>query len=76
MRRSACACWQWHKSLDVQGVVPPQPNAELTGRRRQATRPGLAKMYRVPPDWAWWLAVGAPVERLVRRHCDVLVRYC
>jgi hypothetical protein len=25
-------------------------------------------MYRVPPDRAWWPAVGAPVERGVRRH--------
>ena len=28
---------------------------ELSGRRRQDARPGLAKMYRVPPDRAWWL---------------------
>ena len=39
---------------------------ELSGRRRQDARPGLAKMYRVPPDRAWWPAVGAPVERVVR----------
>ena len=36
---------------------------ELSGRRRQDARPGLAKMYRVPPDRAWWPAVGAPLER-------------
>ena len=24
------------------------------------------KMYRVPPDRAWWPAVGAPLERVVR----------
>ncbi len=41
---------------------------ELTGRRRWDARPGLAKMYRVPPDRAWWPAVGAPVERGVRPH--------
>ena len=41
---------------------------ELSGRRRQDARPGLAKMYRVPPDRAWWPAVGAPLERRVRRH--------
>ena len=41
---------------------------ELTGRQRRGARPGLAKMYRVPPDRAWWPAVGAPVERGVRRH--------
>ena len=39
---------------------------ELTGHRRWDARPGLAKMYRVPPDRAWWPAVGAPVERGVR----------
>ena len=25
-------------------------------------------MYRVPPDRAWWPAVGAPLERGVRQH--------
>ena len=39
---------------------------ELSGRQRQDARPGLAKMYRVPPDRAWWPAVGAPLERGVR----------
>ena len=43
------------------------PNVELSGRQRQDARPGLAKMYRVPPDRAWWPAVGAPLERRVRR---------
>ena len=37
---------------------------ELTGRQRRDGRPGLAKMYRVPPDRAWWPAVGAPLEGL------------
>ena len=41
---------------------------ELSGRQRQDARPGLAKMYRVPPDRAWWPAVGAPLERGVRPH--------
>ena len=41
---------------------------ELSGRRRQDARPGLAKMYRVPPDRAWWPAVGAPLERRVRQR--------
>ena len=36
---------------------------ELSGRRRQHARPELAKMYRVPPDRAWWPAVGGPLER-------------
>ncbi len=42
---------------------------ELTGHRRRDAKPGLAKMYRVPPARAWWPAVGAPVERRVRPHC-------
>ena len=41
---------------------------ELSGGQRQGARPGLAKMYRVPPDRAWWPAVGAPLERGVRPH--------
>jgi len=41
---------------------------ELSARRRQDARPGLAKMYRVPPDRAWWPAVGAPLERGVRHQ--------
>ncbi len=51
-----------------------RPTFELSGRRRQDARPGLAKMYRVPPDRAWWPAVGAPLERGVRpqshHRCD------
>jgi ABC-type phosphonate transport system ATPase subunit len=53
-------------------ALAEEPNTrltfELSERRRQAARPGLAKMYRVPPDRAWRLAVGAPLERGVRRH--------
>ena len=41
---------------------------ELSGRQRQDARPGLARMYRVPPDRAWWPAVGAPLERGVRQR--------
>ena len=44
---------------------------ELSGRQRLDARPGLAKMYRVPPDRAWWPAVGAPLEQVVR-PCTVL----
>jgi hypothetical protein len=43
-------------------------NVEITGRQRQDARHGLAKMYGVPPDRAWWPAVGAPLERGVRPH--------
>jgi hypothetical protein len=41
---------------------------ELSGRRRQDAKPGLVKMYSVPPDRAWRPAVGAPLERGVRPH--------
>ena len=41
---------------------------ELSWHRRWDARPGLAKMYPVPPDRAWWPAVGAQLERGVRRH--------
>jgi hypothetical protein len=41
---------------------------ELNGSQRQDARPGLAKMYSVPPGRAWWPAVGSPVERGVRPH--------
>ena len=47
---------------------------ELSGRRRQDARPGLAKMYRVPPGRAWWPAVGAQLERGVRLHSALLIR--
>ena len=41
---------------------------ELSGPRRCDARPGLVKMYRVSPARAWWPAVGAPLERGVRRR--------
>jgi hypothetical protein len=41
---------------------------ELSGRQRWDARPGLVKMYSVPPTRAWWPAVGAPLERGVRPH--------
>jgi hypothetical protein len=54
--------------VDRQVGALGQVTFELTGHRRWDARPGLAKMYRVPPDRAWWPAVGAPVERGVRPH--------
>ena len=42
---------------------------ELSGRRRQDARARIGKMYRVPQAGPWWPAVGAPLERGVRRHC-------
>ena len=57
------AVWRQGTDLPMRGLT-----FELSGRRRQDARPGLAKMYRVPPDRAWWPAVGAPLERGVRPH--------
>ena len=55
---------------DRQSCWPGKCNTtfELSGRRRQDARPGLVKIYRVPPDRAWRPAVGAPLERGVRPH--------
>lgn len=39
---------------------------EVEGDRRQGARPGLATMSRVPPDRAWWLAVGPRLDRGVK----------
>ena len=39
---------------------------ELSGRKRQDARPGLATIYRVPPDRARWPAVYAPLEQRFR----------
>ena len=41
---------------------------ELGRHQRCDARARMAKMYRVPPDRAWWPAVGAPLERWVRPH--------
>ena len=41
---------------------------ELSGRRRQDARARAEKMYTVPRTGPWWPAVGAPLERGVRRQ--------
>ena len=41
---------------------------ELSGRRRYDARPRAQTMCRAPATWAWWHAVGAPLERRVRAH--------
>ena len=41
---------------------------EVRRDRRQDARPGLVKMYRVPPARAWWPAVGPRLDRRVRPH--------
>jgi hypothetical protein len=53
---------------DPPGLGIAVPNAELTGRQREDARPGPQTMYRAPAARAWWPAVGAPVERPVRRR--------
>jgi len=40
---------------------------ELSGRRRQATRPARCRIY-LSAARAWWPADGGPLERGVRRH--------
>ena len=62
-----CTSGTYFEQVGRQSGVFVGPNVELSGRRRQDARPGLAKMHRVPPDRAWWPAVGAPLERGVRR---------
>ena len=41
---------------------------EVSGRRRRDASARAVKMYRVPPAGRWWPAVGAPLDRGVRRH--------
>ena len=67
-RTERVAEWRFDGSTSNKGVFVRGLTFELSGRRRQDARPGLAKMYRVPPDRAWWPAVGAPLERGVRPH--------
>ena len=47
---------------------------DLGERRRQDARPGLATMYSLPPDRAWWPAVDAALERRVRQHWEARPR--
>jgi len=42
---------------------------ELSGRRRRDAKARTVKMHDVPQAGPWWHAVGAPLERVVRRHC-------
>ena len=42
---------------------------ELTGSQRQGARPD-ERMISLTARRAWWPAVGAPVERGVRPHCE------
>jgi hypothetical protein len=44
---------------------------ELSRHQRWDARPGPQKMYTVPVARAWWPAVGARLERGVRRHFSV-----
>ena len=41
---------------------------EVSWRRRQDAKPKPQKMYTVPVAWAWWPAVGAQLDRRVRRR--------
>ena len=67
-RTERLAEWTFDGATSNKGVFLRGLTFELSGRQRQDARPGLAKMYRVPPDRAWWPAVGAPLEQGVRPH--------
>ena len=62
VRTSVC------KRMEEGNVVIRRLTFELSGRQRQDASARTVKMYRVPPDRAWWPAVGAPLERVVRRR--------
>jgi len=42
---------------------------ELSWHQRWDARARLARMYKVPPTWPAWPAVGAQLERGVRQRC-------
>jgi hypothetical protein len=47
---------------------------ELSWGRRWDARARLARMYKVLPTWPAWPAVGAQLERGVRRHSHSLLK--
>ena len=49
---------------------------EVSWRQRQDARPEPQKMYTVPVARAWWPAVGAQLDRGVRRHLALPVLCC
>jgi hypothetical protein len=48
---------------------------EVSWRQRQDAKPKPQKMYTVPVAWAWWPAVGAQLDRGVRRRQQVVARH-
>ena len=48
---------------------------EVRRDRRWDARPGPQKMYRVPPDRAWWSAVGPRLDRGVRPRLGLLCQF-
>ena len=49
---------------------------EVSWHQRQDARPEPQKMYTVPVARAWWPAVGAQLDRGVRRHLALPVLCC
>ncbi len=49
---------------------------EVSWHQRQDARPEPQKMYTVPVTRAWWPAVGAQLDRGVRRHLALPVLCC
>jgi hypothetical protein len=54
--------------VDVRGMSLCRLTFELSGRQRQGARARTEKMYTVPQAGPWRPAVGAPLEREVRRQ--------
>jgi hypothetical protein len=50
---------------------PTRLTFEVSWRQRQDARPEPQKMYTVPVARAWWPAVGAQLDRGVRRQLHV-----
>ena len=69
-RRCSTATVSWVRSRSNGCMALRCLTFEVSRRRRWDARPGLAKMYRVPPARAWWPAVGAPLDRGVRQRCS------
>ena len=62
----------------VRGHFSPlsQLTFEVSWHQRQDARPEPQKMYTVPVARAWWPAVGAQLDRGVRRHLALPVLCC
>ncbi len=60
------------ESSSSENVILRGLTFELSGRRRQDARARAAMMHHVPQAGAWWPAVGAPLERVVRHRAGAV----